>query len=78
MALVDANYYLQYVDVGSEGRVADGTIWRGGTLHQWFKADALNLPPPKCWPNGEEHGLKPYTMLFPLPRNSQSPTAVEI
>lgn len=63
MALVDSNYYLQYVDVGSEGRVADGTIWRSCSLHQWLKANKLNLPPPKCWPNGQEYGVKPYTIV---------------
>lgn len=70
MALVDSNYYLQYVDIGAEGRVADGTIWRECTLQQWIKANALNFPPPKCWPNGEEYGPKPYTIVgddaFPL------------
>lgn len=63
MALVDSNYYLQYVDVGSEGRVADSTIWRTCTLHQWIRANQLNLPPPKCWPNGTEYGVKPYTIV---------------
>lgn len=63
MALVDSNYYLQYIDVGSEGRVADSTIWRTCSMHQWIKNNRLPLPPPKCWPNGEEYGVKPYTIV---------------
>lgn len=63
MALVDSNYHFQYLDVGCEGRVADGGIWRKCSFHQWLRAGTLDLPEQKCWPNGEEFGPKPYTIV---------------
>lgn len=63
MALVDSNYYLQYIDLGSEGRVADSTIWGTCSLHQWIKTNSLPLPAQKCWPNGDEYGVKSYTIV---------------
>lgn len=70
LALVDANYKITYMDVGSEGRVADGGIWRRCSLQQWLKAGALNLPAPKVWPNGGEFGPQPHVIVaddaFPM------------
>lgn len=70
LALVDADYKIIYMDVGSEGRVADGGIWRRCSLQQWLKAGALNLPTPKEWPNGGHYGPRPHTIVaddaFPM------------
>lgn len=63
MALVDSNYMLRYLDIGSEGRVADGGIWRSCSLHKRLRAGQLNLPPHKAWPNGEEFGVQPNVIV---------------
>lgn len=63
MALVDSNYMFRYLDVGSEGRVADGGIWRSCSLHKRLRLGQLNLPAPKTWPNGEEFGVQPNVIV---------------
>lgn len=63
MALVDGNYKFVYVDVGSEGRVADGGIWRHCSLNTAIQDGTLNIPPPKIWPNSTKYGEQPYTIV---------------
>lgn len=77
IALVDADYRFIYLDVGSEGRVADGGIWRRSSLYRWMKAGILNIPPSKPWPNGEEHGPQSNAIVaddaFALSTNLMKP-----
>lgn len=63
MALVDSNYMFTYLDVGTEGRVADGGIWRSCSLHKRLRSGQLNLPPHKTWPNGDEFGPQPNVIV---------------
>lgn len=63
MALIDFNYQIRYLDVGCEGRVADGGIWRSCSFNKWMKSGSLNLPPWKTWPNGEEYGVQPNVIV---------------
>lgn len=62
MALVDGNYNFVYVDVGSEGRVADGGVWRHCTLNTAIQDGNLNIPPPKAWPYTTED-VQPHTIV---------------
>lgn len=50
MALVDANYKFTYIDVGSNGRVSDGGVLRGCSLHEAIEQNSLNFPGPKPLP----------------------------
>ena len=46
MALVDANYQFVYVDVGAEGRLADGGVWKACSLKKKIDKKQVKLPPP--------------------------------
>lgn len=50
MALVNANYKFTYVDVGSNGRVSDGGIFRECSLNRSIEAKSLSVPSPKSLP----------------------------
>ena len=60
MALVDSNYRFLYVDVGCNGRVSDGGVFRGCSLQQSLEQKTANIP----------ELLSPYTIVadetFPL------------
>ncbi|XP_062576941.1 uncharacterized protein LOC134238850 [Saccostrea cucullata] len=68
MALVNANYKFIYVDVGSNGRVSDGGIFRDCTLRSAMEDNSLNMPGPRPLP-GRERDV-PYVIVgdeaFPL------------
>ena len=51
-ALVDADYSFLYVDVGSEGRSGDSTIWKYSAFCQDILAEGnpLGIPPPAPFP----------------------------
>ncbi len=60
MAVVDHDYNFIYVDVGAEGKAADGGIWRHTSLSKHFDHpdNQLNVPAPCPLPNLE--GNLPY------------------
>lgn len=64
-----------YVDVGAEGRVSDGGVFRSCSLSQALERNQLGLPPAKA-PRGWDNPL-PYVILgdeaFPLKRNVMRP-----
>lgn len=45
LALVDANYSFMYVDVGVNGRISDGGVFRDSSLCRAMNANKLNFPP---------------------------------
>lgn len=47
LALVDADYKFLYVDVGCNGRVADGGVFKNSTLFTALEENKLALPSPK-------------------------------
>ncbi|XP_031346802.1 protein ANTAGONIST OF LIKE HETEROCHROMATIN PROTEIN 1-like [Photinus pyralis] len=47
MALVDANYCFTYADVGCQGRISDGGVFRNTTLFKKMEANELNFPLPE-------------------------------
>lgn len=76
MALVDADCCFQYVDVGCQGRISDGGVFRNTNLFKKLSENNLNFPERKALKNREnpvpyvfvadeafsmqEHILKPY------------------
>ena len=75
LALVDADYKFLYVDIGTNGRVADGGVFKNSTLFTALEENKLGLPSPKpiqC--NGPP---VPYTIVaddaFPLKEYIQKP-----
>uniref|UniRef100_A0A672QIC8 DDE Tnp4 domain-containing protein n=1 Tax=Sinocyclocheilus grahami TaxID=75366 RepID=A0A672QIC8_SINGR len=50
IALVDSNYRVLYVDVGCNGRVSDGGVFRGSTLQESLEQRTANIPQPTPLP----------------------------
>ncbi|XP_068213359.1 uncharacterized protein [Palaemon carinicauda] len=48
LALVDAHYNFIYVDVGCQGRISDGGVYRNSALYKKIENNALNFPKPQC------------------------------
>ena len=75
LGLVDASYKFIYVDVGVNGRVSDGGVFRESDLAEALNANSLNLP------NDEplERGGMPVPFVivaddaFPLQRHLMKP-----
>ena len=50
MALVDYDYKFIYVDVGCQGRISDGGVFRNSSFYEKMVNNSLNLPPPTTPP----------------------------
>ena len=68
LALVDANYKFIYADVGCNGRISDGGVFRNSTLSKAVSTNLLNIPGPRTLDDGETEA--PYVIVadyaFPL------------
>lgn len=66
--MVDAKYNFIYVDVGVNGRVSDGGVFRQSSLAKALAQNSLNIPEDKCLP--QRQMLVPHVILadgaFPL------------
>lgn len=60
-ALVDANYNFLFADVGCQGRISDGGVFKNTQLYKDLQNTNLKLPPPKALP-GQKIPL-PYIIL---------------
>ena len=73
--MVDANYRFLYVDVGCNGRVSDGGVFRNSSLNTAFERNSLNIPPPEPLP--QQSFSLPYMLVaddaFPLKPFIQKP-----
>lgn len=73
LALVDADYKFLYVDVGCNGRISDGGVFRNSTLSRAMEENLLQVPSPRYV--GEE--ILPYVVVaddaFPLKENLIKP-----
>ena len=69
MALVDANYCFIYVDVGSNGRISDGGVFKECSLRKSIERNQVNMPEANPLPG--KNKPVPYVMIgdkaFPLP-----------
>lgn len=75
MALVDANYRFIWIDIGSNGRCADGGVFADTELRQALEGGHLGIPPNEPLPN--DNIPVPYTIIaddaFPLKHWLQKP-----
>jgi hypothetical protein len=75
LALVDANYKFLCIDVGCNGRVSDGGVYRNSELSQAVSANNLNFPTPSLLPGTTTQ--VPYVIIaddaFPLQRHIMKP-----
>lgn len=62
MALVDANYMFTYVDVGCQGRISDGGVFRNTILGKKLEEDSLMLPEDETLPNYNQTNF-PYVFV---------------
>ena len=73
LAVVDANYKFLYVDVGCNGRVSDGGVFKNSSLFAALESKSLKLPSPE--PLAGEDFQLPYMLVaddaFPLKENIQ-------
>lgn len=60
LALVDANYCFTFVDIGCQGRINDGGVFRNSSLFEELDRKLLNLPPNNPLPLQE----KPLSYVF--------------
>lgn len=62
LALVDSNYCFTYIDVGSEGRVNDSSIFNDSNLKKSLEDKRLNFPSWAVLIGDEGFALKDYLM----------------
>jgi len=71
MVLCDADYNITYANIGLQGRISDGGVFRNCTLSKKLKNGTLNLPAPRCLP--QKLKPVPYVIIadnaFPLQEN---------
>ena len=61
MALVDASYKFIYVDIGCNGRVSDGGVFKNCMLYKELEQETLNLPKPSVLPGST--CVSPYVIV---------------
>ena len=75
LALMDANCKFIYADVGCNGRMSDGGVFRNSTLSKAISTNILNIPEPRTLDDGEIEA--PYVIVaddaFPLMENLMKP-----
>ena len=75
LALVDADYKFIYVDIGTNGRVSDGGVFKQSTLGKALENSELSIPQPSPL---QRYGVPmPYIIVaddaFPLKENIMKP-----
>lgn len=77
LAVVDADYRFLIVDVGCQGRISDGGVFRNSSFCSALESNALNIPPPEAIPDTDT--VTPFVFVadaaFPLTTNIMKPYA---
>lgn len=75
MAVCDANYCFTFANVGCQGRISDGGVFRETTFFKKMERKTLNLPSPEPLPGRQVQ--QPYVILgddaFALSENLMKP-----
>lgn len=77
LAVVDANYRFLYVDVGCQGRISDGGVFRNSSLYAAIASNDIKIPVAQQLP--ESDTVSPFVFVaddaFPLMNNIMKPYA---
>ncbi|XP_065062943.1 uncharacterized protein LOC135689586 [Rhopilema esculentum] len=60
LAFVDYDYKFIYADVGCQGRISDGGVYRNSSFAEKLSALELNLPPARPLPRSKNPAWTPY------------------
>lgn len=83
LGIVNANYEFIYVNVGTNGSVSDGGIFKKTKFYERLQSNALKIPPPSALTNSDT--VAPYcfigdsafalseNLLKPYPQNGLTP-----
>lgn len=75
MAIVDANYNFILADIGCQGRISDGGVFRNTYFYQKLQNNELNLPSDQSLPGRQQN--VPFVFVaddaFPLQRHIMKP-----
>ncbi|XP_037303438.1 protein ALP1-like [Manduca sexta] len=75
MAIVDANYNFIFADIGCQGRISDGGVFRNTSFYQKLQNNELNLPNDQSLPGRQQN--MPFVFVaddaFPLQRHIMKP-----
>lgn len=76
-ALVDADYNFLFANIGCQGRISDGGVFKSSSLWKRLERNKLNIPEPERLPGRQK--LVPYVFLaddaFALHENIMKPYA---
>ena len=61
ISVANSNYEFIYVDIGSNGRVSDGGVWRDCTLNQAIQSNRISLPDDAALPNSTK--IAPFVFV---------------
>lgn len=79
LAMADYDYNFTYIDVGCQGRISDGGVFRNSTLFRSLNDNTLNLPEDEPLPCGDVN--LPYVIVgddaFPLTHYLMKPYSRE-
>lgn len=77
LAVVDAEYKFIYIDVGTNGRVSDGGVYRDSPIASALATNSVNIPVPRVMSDGKT--TLPYVLVadeaFPLKNYLMKPYA---
>ena len=75
--MVDTNYNFLFVDIGCNGRISDGGVFKNSTLSSALESNSLNIPQPEPLPHPGRYAALPYMLMadnaFPLKEYIQKP-----
>lgn len=71
-ASVDANYCFRYIDVGTNGRANDASIFSNSSLNKALQKNILNLPNNAVFVGDEAFPLR-CNLLKPYPKSGATP-----
>lgn len=79
LGMADYDYNFTYIDVGCQGRISDGGVFRNSTLFRSLNNNTLNLPEDEPLPSGDVN--LPYVIVgddaFPLTHYLMKPYSGE-
>ncbi|XP_049808975.1 uncharacterized protein LOC126252150 [Schistocerca nitens] len=75
LAVVDASYNFLYADIGCQGRISDGGVFKNASINELINKKKLNLPHAECLPGGTKALPNVFVAddAFPLQENIMKP-----